>query len=518
LRVCLVFPNTYHVGMSNLAIHALYSILNSRNDCICERSFSEEPLLGHSLESGSRLGTFHVIAFSISFESDYPNTLRTLLAAGIPLRTSDRNGNHPLIIAGGPCVFSNPEPLADYMDAYGVGEGEEVINEIVDACSDARARRLTRASTLRALSEIPGVYVPSLYTPIYSDNGSLTGMEPKYEGDLPVSSRIILDLDGHPCSSVIVTPKTEFADMFLIEIGRGCGRRCKFCSGSHTYLKRNRSLDSVKEQILSAGNMSRRIGLVTSDLAGYPKRNELIDFLLNKGFGFSVSSVRADAITEALLTGMRTSGQRTLTLAPEVAEEKLAALIGKNISAESLLRAVDMALSQTIVNFRLYFMLGFPGEENEHIEAIVDLVRNTHGLMRRAAKTLRKMGKLTISVNPFVPKPFTPLEAVPFAESAILSERIRTLRQALSRIPNTSLLVESPRMSRLQCVFARGDRRVGRLAEMVARGQTVAQAIRAFGSEIERYTSAQPKRVGMRPWHTIRPPAWHGRAVIEKGK
>jgi radical SAM superfamily enzyme YgiQ (UPF0313 family) len=503
--------------MSNLAVHTLYSILNSRKDCICERSFCEEPLLGLSLESGSRLETFQVIAFSISFESDYPNVLRTLLAARIPLRTADRNGTHPLILAGGACVFSNPEPLADCIDLYAVGEGEEVVNEILDAFSETHARGLSRTSLLRAFSEIPGVYVPSLYKPVYSDDGNLTAMEAEHESGLPVASRIVPDLDRHPCTSVIVTPETEFANMFLTEIGRGCRRGCRFCSACHTYLKRNRSLDSIKKQILSARALSDRIGLVTSDFAGYPGRNELLDFLLNNRFGFSVSSVRADAITKDLLAGMKASAQRTLTLAPEVASGKLASLIGKNITTEALFKAIDMALNQHIANFRLYFMIGFPGEENEDVEAIAELVRGARALMRRSARTIRKMGRLTISVNPFVPKPFTPLESAPFADSVVLSERVGILRQALGRIPNTSLLVQSPRMSALQCAFARGDRRVGHLAEIIARGQTTAQAMRAFGGEIERYTSAQPEGVGMRPWHTIQPPAAHGKKAGRKG-
>ncbi len=507
LSVCLVFPNTYRVGMSNLAVHTLYSILNGRSDCVCERSFCEEPLTGHSLETGSSLGTFHILAFTISFELDYPNVLRALAAARIPLRSADRDWSHPLVIAGGPCIFSNPEPLADCFDLCVIGEGEEVIHEIIDAFAGARESGHDRPSTLLGLSEIPGVYVPSLFEPVYSDDGRFSGMEAANGRRLPVNSRVVSDLDSHACCSAIVTPATEFADMFLIELGRGCRRGCRFCSASHIYLRRERSLESLKEQISGGKTLSDRVGLVTSDLADFSRGSELIDFLLDSGLGFSASSVRADAVTDDLLEGLKKSGQRTLTLAPEVATERLAAFVGKRITSDDLLGAVERALARAIVNFRLYFMIGFPGEAEEDVAAIAELVSGVHGAMRKAAAGLKKIGRLTVSVNPFVPKPFTPLESAPLAEVGEMTRRIRMLRERLSRVGNTRLTAKSPRMARLQCAFARGDRRAGRLAEAIAEGATPAQAMRAFGDEIERSAAAQSRTRSELPWQVIRPPA-----------
>jgi len=507
LRVCLVFPNAYHVGMSNLAVHTLYSILNERDDCVCERSFCEEPLTGHSLETGSGLDTFHIVAFTISFELDYPNVLKALIAARIPPRSADRDESHPLVIAGGPCIFSNPEPLADCFDLCAVGEGEELVHEILDTFAAARERSLDRPSTLLALSDVPGVYVPSLFGPVYSDDGHLAGMEATHGRNLPVNARVVSDLDAHPCHCAVVTPATEFAGMFLIELGRGCRRGCRFCSACHIYLRRERSLESLKEQILQGKALSDRVGLVTSDLADYPSRSELIDFLLNNGLGFSVSSVRADAITDDLLEGMSRSGQRTLTLAPEVATERLAAFTGKRITADALLGAVDRALKQEIINFRLYFMIGFPGESDDDVVAIANLASDVQGVMQQAAPALKRIGKLTVSVNPFVPKPFTPLEAAAFAETETLSRRVKILRERLARVGNTRLAMESPRMARLQCAFARGDRRASRLAEAIAEGRTASEAMRVFEDEVKRFTCAQPEGGAVRPWHTIEPPA-----------
>lgn len=513
LRVCLVFPNTYHAAMSNLAVHTIYSILNKRADCACERSFCEDPLTGRSLESGSGLDTFHIVAFTISFELDYPNALKTLMQARIPPRSADRSETHPLVIAGGPCIFSNPEPLADCFDLCVIGEGEEVIHEIIDAFAEARGRGSNRRSMLLALSEIPGVYVPSLFKPVYSGDGRLAGLEGSSDRAIPISARVVSSLDDHPCRSAIVTPETEFSNMFLIELGRGCRRGCRFCSACHIYLRRERSLESLKKQILGGKDLSDRIGLVTSDLADYSQRGELIEFLLNNDLGFSVSSVRADAITEDLLAGMRKTGQRTLTMAPEVASERLAKFAGKRITAETLLSAVDMALGHGIINFRLYFMMGFPGESDEDVEAIADLAKEVHGEMRRAAAGLKKIGKLTISLNPFVPKPFTPLESAAFAEHKTLLRRVKLLREGLAHIGNTRLIAQSPRMARLQCVFARGDRRAMRPAELLAGGQTPAQAMRAFARQIEICTDKQPDGGVMRPWDTIEPPAKRGKIL-----
>ncbi|RJP18158.1 MAG: radical SAM protein [Candidatus Abyssobacteria bacterium SURF_5] len=506
LKVCLVFPNSYHVGMSNLAVHCLYAVINSRKDACCERSFFEEPLTGYSLETASSLADFDVLAFSVSFELDYPKILKILNAARIPLRSNQRSADHPLIIAGGPCVFSNPEPIADFFDLLAVGEGEEMIGDILDLYSRTGRRSRSRDELLRQLSEVPGIYVPSFYQPVYDAGGFLKKMNRNEGPALPVSARVVEDLDRHPCASVILTPNTEFANMFLIELGRGCRRGCKFCSACYTYFRRNRSADSIIQQIEEAQTLTDRVGLVTSDLSDYPHRERLLHYLMKKQLAFSVSSIRADAITEDILAGMRRSRQRTLTVAPEVASEKLMSITGKRISSDVLLGAVQRALQQGILSFKLYFMIGFPEEDEDDIHAIIELASRVLKAMQESAKETHKIGKLTISINPFIPKPFTPMEAEPFLNEAPLMRRIRLLRIGIGRLGNTSLLVESPRTARLQCAFARGDRRVGALIESAAGDRSVAQLSRDYGKIIEEFAGAQPEDA-MCPWHVIAPPS-----------
>jgi radical SAM superfamily enzyme YgiQ (UPF0313 family) len=518
LRACLVFPSTYRVGMSNLAVHSLYGLMNSRKDTCCERSFSDEPLTGYSLESGSPLAGFDIIAFSVSFELDYPKILHILHAAGIPLHTSERNESHPLIIAGGPCIFSNPEPIADFVDAFAVGEGEELMHDILDCYAVFNPRTRSRADLLDALSQIPGIYIPSFYVPVYDGGGALTGMGAKGGPKLPVTARVVPELDRYPCASVILTPNTEFANMFLIELGRGCRRGCKFCSACSIYYRRNRSVDAIIRTLEEAGEeTAQRVGFVTSDFSDYPHREKLLDFLMNKKKAFSVSSIRADAITDDILEGIRQSSQRTLTLAPEVASEKLRSLTGKRISVDVLLGVVERALQREIYNFRLYFMIGFPQEDDEDVQAIGHLAAQVQKQMRSAAKKTHKIGKLTLSVNPFVPKPFTPMEAEPFADHAVLARRIRALKSRVARIGNTSLLVESPRAARLQSTFARGDRRAAHIVESAARGASITQIMREYRKEIEKFAGRQPEKAGMRPWHVISPPSAQRRKREKEG-
>lgn len=515
LRVCLVFPNTYHVGMSNLAVHCLYALLNSRGDCTCERSFCEEPLSGYSLETGTQLSSFDIVAFTVSFELDCPKILRVLQAARLPLRSAERTERQPLIIAGGPCMFSNPEPIAEFVDAVAVGEGEELFGDILEACSENRRRGRDRLSLLHSLSHIPGVYVPSFYAPVYDTDERLVAMNRRAGPPLPVPGRIVSDLDRHPCGTAVLTPNTEFANMFLVELGRGCRRGCRFCSACHTYSRRNRSLETVMRQIEDAGEAGDRVGLVTSDFSDYPQREGLLKFLLKEQKAFSVSSIRADAITDDVLAGMRETSQKTLTVAPEVASEKLMSLTGKRITSDVLLEVTERALRQGIRSFRLYFMVGFPHEDDEDVFEIVRLVAQVNGLMQAAAKRTRKIGKLTISVNPFVPKPFTPMESEPFADQKTLSRRIRILRGGIAHLGNTVLISESSRMARLQCAIARGDRQAGALVEAVAVAQSVTQAMRRHARRIERYTGPQPPT--LRPWHVIEPPSRQNRTKMKEG-
>jgi radical SAM superfamily enzyme YgiQ (UPF0313 family) len=301
-----------------------------------------------------------------------------------------------------------------------------------------------------------------------------------------------------------------------LELGRGCRRGCKFCSACHTYFRRNRSLEALIEQIEQAGNMSARVGLVTSDLSDYPQAQELLEYLMKKKRLFSVSSVRADALTDDILAGMRETLQKTLTLAPEVASEKLMSLTGKRISPEILLGVIERALLRGIINFRLYFMIGFPDEDDEDAHAIVGLVSAVHQLMLVAAKRTRRIGKLTISVNPFIPKPFTPLEAEPFAGQAVLARRIRILRSGLARMGNTAFMAESPRMAELQCALSRGDRRAAPLLASAAGGKPLAEIMREHRQAVRQYVGRLPKD-GARPWSVIRPPSAQKRKTNKEG-
>jgi len=470
IEVALAYPNTYHIGMSNLGIHQIYRILNGRPDTACERVFlpDEEDIEEYektnrklfTFENRRPVREFDILAFSVSFEQDYLNILEMLRLAGIPASREERNGDGPLVVLGGICSFFNPEPLADFFDLVIAGEGEDVVNEFVDVYR--KHRDDSRGELLRALSAIAGVYVPEFYEVLYHEDGTIRERR-KHEPSAPemIAKRTAGDFDRFPAATAILTPNTEFSDRYLSEITRGCGRHCRFCMAGYLYLPpRTLGIEAAKRQAAQADAQCGRIGLVGAALSDYPHINELC--MAIEG-GVSVSSLRADSVSEALIERLAKSGHKTISIAPEAGSERLRRVINKGVSEEDILRAADMVFGRGIPNLKLYFILGLPTETQEDVEAIIALSMQVREVQLRHARPAGRIGRITLSVNSFVPKPFTPFQWEPMEAVEVLNRKQRFLEKAVRRTGNMNMIHDLPKWEYIQALLSRGDRRVGAL-------------------------------------------------------
>ena len=479
----LVYPNTYAVGMSNLGFQTIYRHLNALPDVVCERVFLPDPedmpeyqrtgTGPFSLESKRPLSDFDLVGFSITYEGDYINTLRLLRMAGVPLRPGARRPEDPIVLMGGVCAFANPEPVAPFMDFVVVGEGEEIVGEIVAAYREAfgavslGARR--RDDLLDRLAPIPGIYVPQRYRVSYREDGTIDEVRPQGDAPAVVIKRRLKKVDEFRTISLLRTPNAEYGHLALLEVGKGCGRGCRFCLEGQIYRPvRHRSLDALRETIREIKKDSNRVGLVGACVSDYPWIGGLMGVLAEEGLEVSISSIRADSLTEELVSSLRRGGHRTLTVAPEAGTERLRHVIRKDISDEQLYDACKLVRAHGIPNLKCYFMIGLPTETDEDVEAIPALATRLLERLRVPSPQGEPFGRLTLSISSFVPKPWTPFQWAPFDAVSRLETKLRAIKAGVRRLHNVRVLHENPREAFLQALLARGDRRVADFLEQAA--------------------------------------------------
>jgi len=511
LNICLAYPNTYHVGMSNLGVHQIYSLLNKRPDTACERVFLPDPedidsyrttnTMLFSLESKRALRDFDILAFSVSFEQDYLNVLEMLSLAGIPLEKDKRSDRDPLLVLGGICSFFNPEPLADFFDIVIVGEGEEVIHEFMDAFKATHSS--TRSERLKSFCRIPGVYIPEFYDVHYQVDGSIKQriiLEPS--APERIEKRAVRDINAIPAATVIKTPNTEFSDRYLSEITRGCGRHCRFCMAGYIYLPpRNLDVETAQEQAKKADELCGRIGLVGAAISDYPAIKDLCSSIEGN---VSVSSLRADSVSEALIERLAKSGHKTISMAPEAASERLRKVINKGITEEDILRAADLVFKSGIPNLKLYFIIGLPTETQDDVDAIITLARKVREVQLTHARPLGRIGRITLSVNSFVPKPFTPFQWEPMEKVESLNKKLRGLEKAVRNIGNMNIIHDLPKWEYVQTLLSRGDRRTGALLrEVHANGEDWKKAAKTLGIDTDAFVHRKRAFDEVLPWDFI---------------
>ena len=477
------FPDTYEIGMSHLGMKILCHIINKLPWAVCERVFTpwvdmsalmrQEGVELFSLESRSPVREFDIVGFTLMYEMSFTNILEMLSLAGIPLRGADRGEKDPIVVAGGPCAY-NPEPLAKFIDAFMIGDGEEVIQEVCEVIREHKRRGTSRQEVLRALSRLEGVYVPSLYTAEYHDDGTLKSLTPLEEGvPATVRRRVVPDLDGAEYPDTLPVPFTEIVfDRITLEIMRGCTRGCRFCQAGMIYRPvRERSVKTLLKQAeaLEKSTGYEEISLSSLSSGDYTCLKELIESLMerfeDRRVSVSLPSMRIDNIVKQSLEETKRVKKSGLTLAPEAGTQRLRDVINKGVTEEDLTRAVTDAFECGWSHVKLYFMSGLPTETDEDLMGIGELNKKVINAYFAVPKEKRgKDLRITTSVSVFVPKPFTPFQWAPQDSLETVKAKQDVLKKALG-MKYVRYNWHDGELSYLEACVARGDRRMGDVIE-----------------------------------------------------
>ncbi|MFH2124724.1 MAG: radical SAM protein [Pseudomonadota bacterium] len=524
LPIALIYPNSYSVGMSSLGFQLVYALLGELEGIVCERFFfsgTDEPL--RSLESGRTLDNFPLVFFSISFEHDYLNLVRLLLAGSLPPFAENRQAkvcaSQPLVVCGGVATFMNPEPLAPFIDLFVLGEAEPVLASLVSFLV-AHMQGERRTDLLKEISlNFPGCYAPVLYTPQYTQDGSFAGHTPA--PGLPQRIQKVTTLTCEQAAhSQLLTPNAEFSDLYLTELGRGCSRGCRFCAAGFIYRPpRLWDVDAVLSGLAERPDSVTRIGLLGMEMADHDSLTILSRYLLDSGCSLAFSSLRADRISGPLLSLLEKSQLKSVAIAPDGASERLRRVINKGLTADDLLAAAESLARAGLYKLKMYLMIGLPSETLEDLEEMLLLIRRIKERIQPLGRERGRLCEITLSVNSFTPKPCTPFQFHPFGVSErlapgetrdeveavrALKEKIKVLQRGVKKEANVRMTCDKPENVLFQAVLARGDRRLAPvLFDMAAEGLSWKQAMRKHHLQAEQFAIRGYGGDESLPWNIV---------------
>ncbi len=515
--VCLAYPNMYRTAMANLGFQTVYKLLNVQPSFLCERAFL--PASGDdarfasgtagifSLENQKSIADFDVLAFSVSFENDYPNILTMMDLAGIPLLAKDRSEKHPLVIGGGIALTLNPEPLADFFDLFILGEAEEALPPFCSHFEEARYREKNRKDFLKNIQKrLLNIYVPSLYEVTYSAESKIQSIKP-IEEEIPEKIKIksVKNINAFYTEEVISASQTEMEDMFLVEVNRGCVRSCRFCAACFVYHPvRFRSKQEILASIDRGLKKKGKIGLIGTAVSDHPDLIDICEYIIARKAQVGLGSLRIDKMDDKIVELMKAGGIETVALAPEAGSQRMRDVLRKNITEADIMNAAELLAEKEISNLRFYFMIGLPQEEEEDVDAIIALTKKIQHHIRNKFNGRKRFRRITLSINQFIPKPATPFQWCPLSNVNSASQKIKKIKSAFRRDKQVKIIHDVPKWNYVQALLTLGDRRVKEILLAAHRlDGNWAQALKEVNVNSDFYVYRQKQLDEVLPWDII---------------